>query len=106
MKLVSFEIDTWLGPVRRIGVLIDGQQDGRIADLTSAYVNYLKRETDEPTPGRTCAIAHAAGYDRLAARRPQVARGGGAGGFLYSTTFGDGFKSVGSKRRAAGFRAF
>ena len=26
-----------------------GQQDGRIADLTSAYTNYLKRETDEPT---------------------------------------------------------
>ena len=36
--------------MRRIGVLIDGQQDGRIADLTSAYTNYLKRETDEPTP--------------------------------------------------------
>ena len=35
--------------MRRIGVLIDGQQDGRIADLPSAYTNYLKRETDEPT---------------------------------------------------------
>jgi len=32
--------------MRRIGVLIDGQQDGLIADLTSAYTNYLKRETD------------------------------------------------------------
>ena len=35
--------------MRRIGVLIDGQQDGRIADRTSAYTNYLKWETDEPT---------------------------------------------------------
>lgn len=35
--------------MRRSGVLIDGQQDGRIADLPSAYTNYLKRETDEPT---------------------------------------------------------
>ena len=50
MKLVSFAIETWLGPMRRIGALIDGEQDGRIADLTSAYTNYLKWETDEPTP--------------------------------------------------------
>jgi hypothetical protein len=50
MKLVSFAIETWLGPMRRIGVLIDGQQNGRIADLPSAYTNYLKRETDAPTP--------------------------------------------------------
>jgi len=35
--------------MRRRGVLIDGQQDGRIANLPSAYTNYLKRETDEPT---------------------------------------------------------
>ncbi len=35
--------------MRRIGALIYGQQDGRIADLTSSYINYLKRETDEPT---------------------------------------------------------
>ena len=49
MKLVSFAIETWLGPMRRIGALIDGEQDGCIADFTSAYTNYLKRETDEPT---------------------------------------------------------
>ena len=49
MKLVSFAIETWLGPMRRIGALIDGEQDGCIADLPSAYTNYLKRETDEPT---------------------------------------------------------
>ena len=50
MKLVSFAIETWLGPMRRIGALIDGEQDGCIADFTSAYTNYLKRETDAPTP--------------------------------------------------------
>ena len=44
MKLVSFAIETWLGPMRRIGALIDGEQDGCIADFTSAYTNYLKRE--------------------------------------------------------------
>ena len=49
MKLVSFAIETWLGPMRRIGALIDGEQDGCIADFTSAYTNYLKRETDAPT---------------------------------------------------------
>ena len=50
MKLVSFAIETWLGPMRRIGALIDGEQDGCIADFMSAYTNYLKRETDAPTP--------------------------------------------------------
>ena len=34
-------------PHRRAGSM--DQQDGRIADLPSAYTNYLKRETDEPT---------------------------------------------------------
>ena len=34
MKLVSFEINTALGKVRRIGVPIDGDETGRIADLT------------------------------------------------------------------------
>ena len=41
MKLVSFAIETWLGPMRRIGALIDGEQDGCIADFTSAYTNYF-----------------------------------------------------------------
>jgi hypothetical protein len=50
MKLVSFAIETWLAPMRCIGALIDGEQDGLIADLTSAYTNYLKWETDAPTP--------------------------------------------------------
>jgi hypothetical protein len=49
MKLVSFAIETWLGPMRRIGALIDGEQDGRIADLTSAHTNYLTREPGAPT---------------------------------------------------------
>ncbi len=50
MKIVTFEVATPLGPVKRIGVLIDGHQDGRIADLTSSYAAYLEQETDEPTP--------------------------------------------------------
>jgi len=50
LKLVTFEIATPLGPQRRLGALIDGDQDGRIADLTLAYRTYLERETDEPTP--------------------------------------------------------
>jgi len=57
MKLVIFAIETWLGPMRRIGALIDGEQDGRIADLTSAYTNYLKWETDEPTPDELAQTA-------------------------------------------------
>jgi 2-keto-4-pentenoate hydratase/2-oxohepta-3-ene-1,7-dioic acid hydratase in catechol pathway len=50
MKLVTFEIATQLGPQRRLGVLVDGDQDGRIADLTLAYASYLREETDEPLP--------------------------------------------------------
>src|SRR5437867_2679946 len=50
MKLVTFEIATPIGPQRRLGALVDGGQDGRIADLTSAYTAYLRDETDEPTP--------------------------------------------------------
>ena len=50
MKLVTFEIATPLGPQRRLGALIDGDQDGRIADLTLAYAAYLRAETDETLP--------------------------------------------------------
>src|SRR5438552_8727315 len=50
MKLVTFEVRTPLGPQRRLGALLDGHQDGRIVDLTSAYEAFLRAETDEPTP--------------------------------------------------------
>ena len=50
MKLVSFEINTALGKARRIGAPIDGDETGRIADLTGCYTAYLATETDEPTP--------------------------------------------------------
>src|SRR5580693_8850939 len=50
MKLVTFQIATPLGPQRRLGALLDGNQDGRIVDLTLAYTLYLQEATDEPTP--------------------------------------------------------
>ena len=50
MKLVTFEIPTPLGPQRRLGALIDHDQDGRVVDLTLAYASYLREATDEPTP--------------------------------------------------------
>mgnify|MGYP004260332249 CR=1 FL=1 len=50
VKLVSFEVNTALGRHRRIGVPIDGDETGRIADLTSCYSAYLADQTDEPTP--------------------------------------------------------
>ncbi|MBI4525657.1 MAG: fumarylacetoacetate hydrolase family protein [Deltaproteobacteria bacterium] len=56
MKLVSFEISTPIGKVRRIGALIDANENGRIVDLSSAYGAYLKSETDEPTPQELAAL--------------------------------------------------
>ncbi|PPR11686.1 MAG: Ureidoglycolate lyase [Alphaproteobacteria bacterium MarineAlpha11_Bin1] len=56
MKLVSFEINTALGQARRIGVPIDGDETGRIADLTGCYAAYLASETDEPTPRQIAAV--------------------------------------------------
>lgn len=50
MKLVTFEVATPLGPQRRLGALIDGDPDGRIADLTLSYVAYLRAGTDETLP--------------------------------------------------------
>src|SRR5580765_6473627 len=83
MKLVSIAIETWLGPLRRIGALIDGEQDGCIADFTSAYTNYLKRETDEPTPDELAQL-RIPGHDRLAQRWSQIARSRGVGAGVYS----------------------
>ena len=50
MKLVTFRVNTPVGPANRLGALLDEHQDGRIVDLTTAYGEYLRRETDEPTP--------------------------------------------------------
>jgi 2-keto-4-pentenoate hydratase/2-oxohepta-3-ene-1,7-dioic acid hydratase in catechol pathway len=55
MKLVSFAIESGIGGIRRLGVLIDGRQDGRIIDLTAAYAAYLST-TDEPTPEGLAAL--------------------------------------------------
>ncbi len=56
MKLVTFAVSSPTGTARRLGVLLDGQQDGRILDLTVAYATYLAVETDEPTPRELAAL--------------------------------------------------
>jgi 2-keto-4-pentenoate hydratase/2-oxohepta-3-ene-1,7-dioic acid hydratase in catechol pathway len=56
MKLVTFRTATPLGMATRLGALIDGDQNGRIADLTSCYAAYLGEETDEPTPAGLAAL--------------------------------------------------
>lgn len=56
MKLVTFEIATAIGRQQRLGALIDGDETGRIADLTSCYTAYLAGETDEPTPREIAAV--------------------------------------------------
>jgi len=50
MKLATFQIQTLVGPLRRIGAVLDEGADPLIADLTSSYTAYLATETDEPTP--------------------------------------------------------
>ncbi|HWG06797.1 MAG TPA: fumarylacetoacetate hydrolase family protein [Beijerinckiaceae bacterium] len=50
MKLVTFRVTTPVGPQDRLGILLDDSQNGRIVDVTTAYAEYLKAETDEPTP--------------------------------------------------------
>ena len=50
MKLVTFRVKTPLGPIDRLGLFLDGHQDGRILDINNAYKEYLINETDEPTP--------------------------------------------------------
>ena len=46
MKLVTFRVDTAIGPFDRLGALLDDHQDGRIVDLTTAYTEYLALETE------------------------------------------------------------
>jgi 2-keto-4-pentenoate hydratase/2-oxohepta-3-ene-1,7-dioic acid hydratase in catechol pathway len=50
LKLVTFEIATPLGAQRRLGALIDDDQDGRVVDLTLAFAAFLREETDETMP--------------------------------------------------------
>ena len=56
MKLVSFAVNTPIGRMNRLGVLIDQQEPARIADLTSTYTAYLTQETDEPLPHELAAL--------------------------------------------------
>ncbi len=56
MKLVTFEAQGLHGPERRLGALVDGNEHGRIVDLTAAYEAFLREETDEPTPAELAAL--------------------------------------------------
>lgn len=56
MKLVTFEIPTPAGRMRRLGALMDGDETGRICDLTASYATWLAAETDEPTPRQIAAV--------------------------------------------------
>lgn len=50
MKLVTFAVSSPMGITTRLGALLDGDQNGRIADLTASYAAFLAAQTDEPTP--------------------------------------------------------
>lgn len=52
MKLATFEVETELGPTRRVGVL-DG--DGTLVDVTAGYAQVLA-ESGDPTPEETAAV--------------------------------------------------
>ncbi|HEY7060284.1 MAG TPA: fumarylacetoacetate hydrolase family protein [Chloroflexota bacterium] len=56
MKLVTFAVVAPAGRVSRLGALLDGDEHGRIVDLTAAYAAYLAAETDEPTPRELAAL--------------------------------------------------
>jgi len=56
VKLVSFEVPSPVGPIPRLGALLDGNEAGRIVDLTTAYAAYLAAETDEPVPRELAAL--------------------------------------------------
>ncbi|HEU0073759.1 MAG TPA: fumarylacetoacetate hydrolase family protein [Dehalococcoidia bacterium] len=58
MRLVSFEVSTALGPVRRIGAVMDAQLDevARIIDLSAGY-SQLLREGGDPRGGEIAAAA-------------------------------------------------
>jgi 2-keto-4-pentenoate hydratase/2-oxohepta-3-ene-1,7-dioic acid hydratase in catechol pathway len=48
--LVTFRVPSQVGPVIRLGALLDNKTEDRIVDLTAGFAAYLGRETDEPTP--------------------------------------------------------
>src|SRR5438045_3236274 len=56
MKLITFAVPSPAGRVNRLGALLDGDERGRIVDLTAAYAAYLAAETDEPTPRELAAL--------------------------------------------------
>jgi len=56
MKLATLAVATPIGLAVRLGALLDGDQNGRIVDLTAAYASYLAAETDEPTPRELAAL--------------------------------------------------
>ena len=56
MKLVTFAVSTPVGRMTRLGALVDGQEQGRIADLTTAFAAYLASETDEGRPREIAAV--------------------------------------------------
>ena len=56
MKLVTFSVAAPGGRENRLGILIDGTEDGRIADATNCYAAHLARETDEPMPRELAAL--------------------------------------------------
>src|SRR5207248_1038579 len=56
MKLVTFAVSTPVGRMTRLGALVDGHEQGRVADLTAAYAAYLAAETDESRPREIAAV--------------------------------------------------
>lgn len=50
MRLVSFEIPSPVGPLRRLGALLERTEASPIVDLRAAFGAYLVSETREPTP--------------------------------------------------------
>jgi 2-keto-4-pentenoate hydratase/2-oxohepta-3-ene-1,7-dioic acid hydratase in catechol pathway len=56
MKLVTFSVSTPVGRMTRLGALVDGNEQGRVVDLTSAYATYLAAETDEARPREIAAV--------------------------------------------------
>ena len=50
MKLVSFSVPTPVGAINRLGALLDGDENGRIADLNTSYVDWLDKSGDERKP--------------------------------------------------------
>ena len=90
MKLITFEIETPLGPVRRVGALWDQPEEGgeeRAVDLALAFAARLRAEGDEPRyreyadfrlPQDMCALIAGGEPSLDAARRAleYVAEGG------------------------------